>query len=929
MTAIIRQRFQDLVDAAAVATAADPATVAKVSAVASLADNLVLPDDGFERIEFDSDVGDVEFVVSYDQSTNIMTLRNLRDGSEDQVDLTGSLILATSTQTARFDGAGATITLNSAFDKSASMNNGFSALSVGGTADFDFGSGLVVSAIGSAAEFVTSTSLVFDATASDSATISIGDFTAEGVDLSERGSKTVELTNSADSFEISFSVTTAFSDGDDAAFEIGELGRLLIARVERGTPPVDNVLDATLASSTALNGQAAQTNLLETADGFDSIDLGAASGGDVALVVAYDAASGLLSLRNLTTGVVEAVDVDSATPVPTGGTQGVTFVSLGANITLNDAFDKTANLGATSLVVTSGGGQIDADSIAITSASGSGAQTLTTASIVIDVGRAMSAVISIGDFETSTGVDLATTGTKVAVLTDDTDAFEISFDVTTAFSHGDDGFIELGAFGQLVFRDVSAPETVVGTAGNDSFTGTVFGEIVKGGGGDDALDGGSGDDTLIGHSGIDFLDGGAGDDFLLGGDGDDVLEALVGDNRIVGGAGNDAIRGGEVDVIFGGDGDDVILAGSGADAALGGEGADNIDGGEGDDRLYGGAGIDTIHGAAGDDVIRGGDDADTLNGGLGADIIRGDGGDDVIAGGERWHDDILYGDAGLDTIDGGSGDDLIRGGDGADILEGGYGDDVVLGEGDNDVITGGAGSGDDRLYGGDGDDQVDGGYGDDLIRGGDGADILAGGVGYGDDVILGEGGDDVISSGEGRGRDRLYGGDGDDRITGGLGIDLLRGGDGADILAGGDDDDVILGEGGDDVISGGENRDRLFGGVDNDTLDGGSDNDALFGEAGADVISGGVGFDVLVGGAGADRFRFLVGAEVERIADFEDGVDLIDMSGHGGVNSFADVVVRQAGANVKIIEAADRASADFIVLVGFDATNVSAADFVF
>lgn len=67
---------------------------------------------------------------------------------------------------------------------------------------------------------------------------------------------------------------------------------------------------------------------------------------------------------------------------------------------------------------------------------------------------------------------------------------------------------------------------IIGGEGNDTITGSTFG---------DDLDGGSGNDVL---------DGGLGNDFLDGGDGNDILKGNLGDDFFFGGKGNDTINGG-------------------------------------------------------------------------------------------------------------------------------------------------------------------------------------------------------------------------------------------------------------------------------------------------------------------------------------------------------------------------------------------------
>ncbi len=138
---------------------------------------------------------------------------------------------------------------------------------------------------------------------------------------------------------------------------------------------------------------------------------------------------------------------------------------------------------------------------------------------------------------------------------------------------------------------------------------------------------------------------------------------------------------------------------------------------------------------------------------------------------------------------------------------------------------------------------------------GDGADnVLTGATG--DDVIFGLGG-----------ADRLAGLAGDDTLAGGLGNDVLFGNAGHDALEGCDGADRLLGSAGDDL---------LRGGAGNDVLNGGRDDDTLWGGIGRDTLTGGMGNDIFRFVSPADSTLALGGRDV--ILDFEDGVDLIDLS---------------------------------------------------
>lgn len=306
------------------------------------------------------------------------------------------------------------------------------------------------------------------------------------------------------------------------------------------------------------------------------------------------------------------------------------------------------------------------------------------------------------------------------------------------------------------------------------------------------------------------------------------------------------------------------------------------------------------------------------------------------------------------SISGGEGGDRLDGLSRNDRLEGGSGDDLLIGGGGNDTLVGGDGS--DRLHGGDGDDVLDGGGGNNLLNGGPGYDVvthafsrsgvhvdLSGGDGdryisiaevIGSDrndklrgdasgnVLRGNNGHDVL---EGRsGDDRLYGGYGNDTLHGGAGADRLDGGPGVDVAsyqaeaasvhvdmregargkgaAAGDSFHSI------EVIVGSNHRDRIEGNHESNLMRGGGGNDYLAGRLGDDTVAGGVGDDTLFGGdgsdhlwgsAGADRFVFENQPGRDRVYDFRNNVDEIQLS-RGLARSVDDALdqARQIGSHV-------------------------------
>ena len=290
-------------------------------------------------------------------------------------------------------------------------------------------------------------------------------------------------------------------------------------------------------------------------------------------------------------------------------------------------------------------------------------------------------------------------------------------------------------------------------------------------------------------------------------------------------------------------------------------------------------------------------------------VTTGNSNDNVIDG-HYWGDNI-NGDAGDDTISAGASDDLVNGGDGLDDIDGGDGNDILAGGAKDDLVSGG--NGNDTITGDDGNDLLLGEAGDDTIAGGVGNDTIRGNIGV--DTLQGDAGIDTLNGGHGD--DDLFGGSENDRLAGGKGADDLFGEDGNDTLNGGLDADRMLGGAGNDQYFVDNTLDRVFetttfasninaGGIDTVnssitfnldlyasvrfaehlTLTGtaainGTGNNLgnrIAGNSGANQLNGGLGNDTLIGGLGADRFVFntaLGNTNIDRISDFEDGVDKI------------------------------------------------------
>lgn len=453
-------------------------------------------------------------------------------------------------------------------------------------------------------------------------------------------------------------------------------------------------------------------------------------------------------------------------------------------------------------------------------------------------------------------------------------------------------------------------ENILGSEFGDTLTGDEAENRFYGGGGDDFIDGGDGADRIKGEAGDDYLAGGNGDDWFSGGTGGDVFSGGEGQD-MVSYQGSD--EGVSVNLGTGAASDGDALGDSflSIENLGGSEHGDTLVGDDADNRLYGFSGADFLYGGGGLDRIRAGEEDDIVEGNDGDDWIEGGGGADLIDGGagidmavyESSSEGVNV-DLAANTASGGDavGDSFVSienlcGSDFADVLTGDALDNRLLGNEGDDILNGGAGV--DRLYGGSDDDVISGGDGNDLLNGGDGADTLSGGAGE-DQASYQESGEAVVVSlATGFG----FGGEAEGDVLDG--IENLTGSAFADTLTGDALVNRLSGNGGDDVIFGGGGDDKIYGG------------------AGADQIDGGAGDDWLVGGAGSDRFVFGLGWGADIIGDFEDGIDVIDLSVTG--LSFGDLDITQSSSDVMVSDGFGNS----IRVDDMLSTDINALDFLF
>lgn len=152
------------------------------------------------------------------------------------------------------------------------------------------------------------------------------------------------------------------------------------------------------------------------------------------------------------------------------------------------------------------------------------------------------------------------------------------------------------------------------------------------------------------------------------------------------------------------------------------------------------------------------------------------------------------------------------------------------------------------------------------------------------------------------------------------GNDRLRGTSRNDRLRGYGGNDYLIGLGGNDRLIGDAGRDRLDGGTGNDDLRGGADRDVLLGGSGNDRLDGGTGNDTITTGTGRDIIVLGRGQGFDRVTDFQDGQDKIDLVGL----RFGQLTIRQQRDDVLI----KLGNTDMMLLEDVSSRRITSADFV-
>jgi hypothetical protein len=180
-------------------------------------------------------------------------------------------------------------------------------------------------------------------------------------------------------------------------------------------------------------------------------------------------------------------------------------------------------------------------------------------------------------------------------------------------------------------------------AGNDTVSGTNFG---------DEINGQDGNDSLLGNQGNDTLDGGAGADTIYGGQGNDVIVNGGGPDWISANQGNDLITVTHVNTtVYGGQGDDTIKVDTNGNFISANKGSDVITVTGDDNEVYGGKDNDVINVESSKSKLISANDGD--------DTVTINGGNHLVYGGKN-NDSIIIKGLGEITVYGDLGDNKIE-----------------------------------------------------------------------------------------------------------------------------------------------------------------------------------------------------------------------------------------------------------------------------
>jgi serralysin len=112
-------------------------------------------------------------------------------------------------------------------------------------------------------------------------------------------------------------------------------------------------------------------------------------------------------------------------------------------------------------------------------------------------------------------------------------------------------------------------------------------------------------------------------------------------------------------------------------------------------------------------------------------------------------------------------------------------------------------------------------------------------------------------------------------------------------------------------------------------LIGSAQGDAISAGAGDDFLHDGAGADTLTGGAGADVFVFAADGTSDRITDFQDGIDRIDVSNWGRIYSASVFTITSTATGAELSYGAERIIITSATNTPLSSATLTDADFIF
>ncbi len=316
--------------------------------------------DGFQQIAFDGSQADNSFLISYDQSTKVMTLTK-GDGTTDTATLSSTAIASGKTERVSFSTFGVNIVLDDNFDKTTDITVEADAVSItDGTGAIDAATIQISDSTGNVSG-ITSTTLTFGALGTPSTiSVTVGSF-AGTFDGTSANTKTVTLSDGGgNTLEVKFDVTNVFDGNESAAtITLNELKNLVsstgaefdneLQTAQNARFTADGLIDADRFESEYITSSTSTLTTLAPQAGDGSFDITVGGASVTVNYLGADTVSGLVTKINdaIAAASNAVTSAGTAASLMTDG-DGIRLVitnTSGAAITMTDTNGLVAGLG--------------------------------------------------------------------------------------------------------------------------------------------------------------------------------------------------------------------------------------------------------------------------------------------------------------------------------------------------------------------------------------------------------------------------------------------------------------------------------------------------------------------------------------------------------------------------------------------------------